>query len=212
MLFAEVCFNSKHLFLNVFNTLIGVFLLPLKDLGKILNFQCHLKYSIFRIILNIQLKNIEYSVSSFKLIKNFLCSNLLIHFRRIRTVLSSVIISDPPALNTALELRFNSVIANSTLKAEIQALFSFLWAYQLALVVKNCKRHRKLREVGLIPGLGRSPGEGNGNPLHSCLGNFMDSGAWGATVHEVAKSRTRLKKLSMQVLVAAHGVFVAYGI
>ena len=56
MLFAEVCFNSKHLFLNVFNTLIGVFLLPLKDLGEILNFQCHLKYSIFSIILNIQLK------------------------------------------------------------------------------------------------------------------------------------------------------------
>lgn len=104
-----------------FNTLIGVFLLPLKDLGKILNFQYHLKYSIFSIILNIQLKNIEYSLSSFKLLKNFLCSNLLIHFRRIRTVLSSVPISDPLALNTALELRFNSVTAKSTLKVEMQA-------------------------------------------------------------------------------------------
>ena len=38
--------------------------------------------------------------------------------------------------------------------------------------------------VGLIPGLGRSPGEGNGNPLqYSCLGNPMDRGAWWATVH-----------------------------
>ena len=95
--------------------------MPLKDLGKILNFQYHLKYSIFSIILNIQLKNIEYSLSSFKLLKNFLCSNLLIHFRRIRTVLSSVPISDPLALNTALELRFNSVTAKSTLKVEMQA-------------------------------------------------------------------------------------------
>ena len=40
----------------------------------------------------------------------------------------------------------------------------------------------------LIPGLGRSLGEGNGNPLqYSCLGNFMDRGAWRATVHGVAK-------------------------
>ena len=42
--------------------------------------------------------------------------------------------------------------------------------------------------VGLIPGLGKSPGEGNGNPLqYSCLGNPMDVGAWQATVHGVAK-------------------------
>ena len=44
-------------------------------------------------------------------------------------------------------------------------------------------------DVGLIPGSGRSPGEGNGNPLlYSCLGNPMDRGAWQATVHGVAKS------------------------
>ena len=46
-------------------------------------------------------------------------------------------------------------------------------------------------DLGLIPGLGRSPGEGNGNPLqYSCLENSMDRGAWWATVHGVAKSRT----------------------
>ena len=45
----------------------------------------------------------------------------------------------------------------------------------------------------LIPGSERSPGEGNGNPLqYSCLENPMDRGAWWATVHGVAKSRTRL--------------------
>ena len=48
-------------------------------------------------------------------------------------------------------------------------------------------------DPGSIPGLGRSPGEGNGNPLqYPCLENPMDRGAWWAAVHRVAKSRTRL--------------------
>ena len=48
-------------------------------------------------------------------------------------------------------------------------------------------------DLGLIPGLGRSPGEGNGNPLqYYCLENPMDRGAWWATVHGVTESRTRL--------------------
>ena len=46
---------------------------------------------------------------------------------------------------------------------------------------------------GSIPRSGRSPGGGNGNPLHySCLGNLMDRGAWWTTVHGVTKSQTRL--------------------
>ena len=48
-------------------------------------------------------------------------------------------------------------------------------------------------DAGLIPGSGRSPGEGNGNPLqYSCLENAMERGAWWATVHGVTKSQTRL--------------------
>ena len=48
-------------------------------------------------------------------------------------------------------------------------------------------------DLDSIPGSGRSPGEGNGNPLqYSCLENPMDGGAWWATVHGVAKSQTRL--------------------
>ena len=48
-------------------------------------------------------------------------------------------------------------------------------------------------DPGLIPGSGRSPGEGNGNPLqYYCLENSMDRGAWQATVHGVEKSWTRL--------------------
>ena len=47
---------------------------------------------------------------------------------------------------------------------------------------------RNAGDLGSIPGLGRSPGEGNGNPLqYSCLKNPMDGGAWWATVHGVAK-------------------------
>ena len=50
---------------------------------------------------------------------------------------------------------------------------------------------RSSGDLGLIPGLGRSPGEGNGNPLqYSCPENPMDGGAWWATVHGVAKSQT----------------------
>ena len=47
------------------------------------------------------------------------------------------------------------------------------------------------RDIGSIPGLGRSPGLGNRNQLqYSCQENSMDRGAWWATVHEVAKSQT----------------------
>ena len=52
-------------------------------------------------------------------------------------------------------------------------------------------------DLGSIPGSGRSPGEGNGNSLqYFCLENHMDGEAWWATVHQVAKSRTRLSNLT----------------
>ena len=60
----------------------------------------------------------------------------------------------------------------------------------MVLVVKNLPASPgDIRDMGWIPGLGRSPGGGNGNPLqYSCLENSMDRGAWWATVHRVAKS------------------------
>ena len=66
---------------------------------------------------------------------------------------------------------------------------------QVALVVKNPPANAgDARNVGSIPGLRRSPGEGNGNPLqYAFLENSMDRGAWQATVRGVAKSWTRLK-------------------
>ena len=52
-------------------------------------------------------------------------------------------------------------------------------------------------DLGWIPGLGSSPGEGNGNLFqYSCLENPMERGAWEAVIHRVTKSRTQLKKLS----------------
>ena len=51
-------------------------------------------------------------------------------------------------------------------------------------------------DLGSIPGSGRFPGEGNGNPLqYSCLENPMDRGTWWATVHGVVKNRTRCLSL-----------------
>ena len=61
------------------------------------------------------------------------------------------------------------------------------------------------RDAGSIPGSGRSPGEGNGNPLqYSCLENPMDRGAWRATVHSIAESWTRLKQLSTVIAECGH--------
>ena len=64
----------------------------------------------------------------------------------------------------------------------------------MAQHVKNPSVIQEMRETeSSIPGSGRSPGEGNGNPLqYSCLENPMDRGVWQATVHRVAKSQTRL--------------------
>ena len=71
-------------------------------------------------------------------------------------------------------------------------------ASQVALVVKNPPANAgDIKDAGLILGLGRSPGEGHGNPLqYSCLENRLDRGAWWATVHRVSKSWTRLSDLA----------------
>ena len=73
---------------------------------------------------------------------------------------------------------------------------SDLWASQVALGNPPASAG-DVRDMGLIPGLGRSPGGGHGNPLqYSCLKNLMDRGSWWATVHRVARSWTQLKWLS----------------
>ena len=65
-----------------------------------------------------------------------------------------------------------------------------IWASQMALVVKNPPANAgDVRDAGWIPGLGRFPEGGHGNPFqYSCLEKPMDRGDWQATVHRVAKS------------------------
>ena len=67
-------------------------------------------------------------------------------------------------------------------------------ALQVGLVVKNPPVNAgDARDTGLVPGLGRSPGQENGNSLqYSCLGNSRDRGAWWATVHATTMSQTQL--------------------
>ena len=67
--------------------------------------------------------------------------------------------------------------------------------YMASLVAQLVKNPPvKAEDVDSVPGLGRSPGEGNDNPLqYSSLGNPMDRGAWWAIVRGVAESRTRLR-------------------
>ena len=91
-----------------------------------------------------------------------------------------------------------------------QFLHSFLWSNNNPLFrdISFCLYIHHLMEgfpsdagdargASLIPGAGRSPGEGNGNPFqYSCLENPRDRGAWWAAVHRVTKSRTWLKQIS----------------
>ena len=74
------------------------------------------------------------------------------------------------------------------------------WDFQGTLVEKNLPANAgDTRDVGSIPGLGRCPGGGHGNPhQYSHPENPMDRGAWWAPAHGVTESRTRLKRLSMR--------------
>ena len=90
-----------------------------------------------------------------------------------------------------------SSISNiSTNKGLTEGLMLFPGSASGKELAYQCRLDR--RYTGLIPGLGRSPGEGNGDLFqYSCLENPMARKAWQATVHTVAQSRKRLKRLSM---------------
>ena len=77
------------------------------------------------------------------------------------------------------------------LQSPQDSAFPMYLAYIIDLGGSEVKASAWVGDLGSIPGSGSSPGEGNGNPLqYSCLENPMDGGAWWATVHGVAKSRT----------------------
>ena len=83
-----------------------------------------------------------------------------------------------------------AIVRSSYTAQGITRRYLGLGASQLVLVLKNaCANIGNVRDVGLIPGLGRSPGGGHGNPLqYSCLKNLQDRGAWQAIAHRVSKS------------------------
>ena len=92
----------------------------------------------------------------------------------------------------------------------VRGCYAGQWVSQVALVVKNLPaKAGDVKDMGSIPRSGRSPGEGrHSNPLQdSCLESPMDRGAWWATVHRVAKSRTRLKRLSTPCTHTGQGNF-----
>ena len=80
-----------------------------------------------------------------------------------------------------------------------------LLGFPSGTVVKNLPANAgDSRDTGLIPGSGRSPGGGHGNPLqYSCLENSMDRGAWWAAVHGIAKSRTWLSMYTLMKITAS---------
>ena len=86
-------------------------------------------------------------------------------------------------------------ISNPEQALDLQQDMQLSWAPYVAPVVRNPPADAgDIRDVGLTPGLGRSPGGGHGNPLqYSCLESPMDREAWRATVHVVAESQTQLK-------------------
>ena len=91
-------------------------------------------------------------------------------------------------------------------------LYSFYFTWGYATGGSEVKASaRNAGDLSSIPGLGRSPGEGTGNPLqYSCLENPMDGGAWWATVHGVAKSQTRLSDFTSLRASDAIGTFSTY--
>ena len=95
---------------------------------------------------------------------------------------------NPPFLNSVVIVSDGQLSQNKHIHSHL-----------VALVEKNPPANTgDIREVALIPGSRRSSGVGNGNPLlYFCLENPMDREAWQATVHRVAKSQTRLKRLNI---------------
>ena len=99
--------------------------------------------------------------------------------------------SDPLTISAFLPQHL-SVTYHFSSGIPITCMLGYLRSSWVAQLIKNLPANAgDARDPDLIPGLGRCPGEGNGNPLqYSCLGNPMDRGAWWATVHGVTKNQT----------------------
>ena len=124
---------------------------------------------------------------------NFACQQILIRV----SILVLVIVLFIFPISPWFCLRMLYLSKNLFISSKLSLLLasSCSRASQVVLVVKNpAASAGDVRDMDLTSGLGRSPGEGNGNPLqYSCLENPKDRGAWWATVHGVAKSWPRLR-------------------
>ena len=104
-----------------------------------------------------------------------------------------------PQLNGTTENMMHFIQTTTYVALGELLIFSYFspQASQVVLVVNNQSANAgDVRHAGLIPGSGKSPGVGNGNPLqYSCLRNPMHRGAWWDTDHRVTQSRTLLKRL-----------------
>ena len=102
----------------------------------------------------------------------------------------------PPHILLPLALNFQTCDIQSITSGIIELLRTWtrlVWKEMLPMCKLLPANVQGTREAGSVPGLGRSPGEGNGNPLqYSCLENPMDRGAWWATVHAVIKGQRAL--------------------
>ena len=100
--------------------------------------------------------------------------------------------------------KINTAFVNSEKKGilELTSFFSLTTDISFISIGSDFKASAyNAGDLGSVPGSGRSPGEGNGNPLqYSCLENPMDGGSWQAAVHGVAKSRTQLSDLTFTLL------------
>ena len=83
---------------------------------------------------------------------------------------------------------------------------SIIWDSRVVVMVKNLPANAgDVKDAGLIPGLGRSPGGGHGNPFHySCLENPRDGGAWWVAIYGVTQSRTQQEQLSSSSMPLCH--------
>ena len=100
----------------------------------------------------------------------------------------------PPLALVSARGMSRTLFAPDSSEVTVENLGLFVPFVQVTLLVRNPPANvGDTGDMGLIPGSGRSPRRGSGNPLqHSCLKNPMDRGAWQATVQSVAKSQTQL--------------------
>ena len=99
----------------------------------------------------------------------------------------------------SLQFQRKAMTKNALTTAQLQSSHTLVKGFPGGSEVKTSACN--MGDLGSIPGSGRSPGEGNGNPLqYSCPENPMDRGAWWATVHGVAKSQRRLSNFTFTSL------------